>query len=131
MNGQPTPIDSQLRDQLARRAAGRTPDDLLAEVLAAVDSAPATRARARWLRPMWRVPRLAAAGIGVTLVAILAVALAVPGLRADRRRRRPATRRTAPSRPPSWPRSWPARRSRRTHRWSSQPRSTFGPTSAR
>jgi hypothetical protein len=81
MNGQPTPIDSQLRDQLARRAAGRTPDDLLAEVLAAVDSAPATRARARWLRPMWRVPRLAAAGIGVTLVAILAVALAVPGLR--------------------------------------------------
>ena len=43
MNDQPLPIDSQLRDQLARRAAGRTPDDLLAEVLTAVNSAAACR----------------------------------------------------------------------------------------
>ena len=81
MNDQLPPIDPEVSAQLARRAGGRVPDDLLAEVLTAVNSAPGTRPGTRWSRPIWRVPRLAAAGIGLTLVAILAVALALPGLR--------------------------------------------------
>jgi hypothetical protein len=81
MNDAPLPTDPQLGAQLARRAVGRVPDDLLAEVLTAVDSAPQTRTDSRWSRPIWRVPRLAAAGIGLTLVVALAVAVAVPGLR--------------------------------------------------
>ena len=81
MNGQLPPIDSEIREQLARRSAGRMPDGLLAEVLTALDAAPATKAGARWPRPIWHAPRLAAAGLGAALVAILAVAFAFPAFR--------------------------------------------------
>ena len=81
MNGQLPPIDSEIREQLARRSAGRMPEGLLADVLTAVDSAPAPRAGARWPRLIWRVPRLAVAGMGLALVAILAVAIAFPAFR--------------------------------------------------
>jgi hypothetical protein len=81
MNGQLPPIDSDLREQLARRSAGRLPDGLLAEVSTALDAVPATKARARWSRPIWHAPRLAAAGLGAALVAVLAVAFAFPALR--------------------------------------------------
>lgn len=78
MNGQLPPIDSAIRDQLARRSAGRMPEGLLADVLTAVDSAPARRGGDGWPRLIWRVPRLAVAGLGIALVAILAVAIAFP-----------------------------------------------------
>jgi hypothetical protein len=81
MNGQPTPIDSDLREQLARRAAGRLPDGLLADVSAALDTAPVPAAIARWPRLIWRVPRMAMAGMGAALVAILAIAIAFPAFR--------------------------------------------------
>ena len=78
MNGQLPPIDSDLREQLARRSAGRLPEGLLAEVSAALDGVREPRARARWPRLIWSVPRLVGAGMGVALVAILAVAIAFP-----------------------------------------------------
>lgn len=81
MNDQPAPIDSDLREQLARRAAGRLPDGLLDGVLTALDSAPTPVAIAGWPRVACRVPRLAVAGVGAALVAILAVAVALPALR--------------------------------------------------
>jgi hypothetical protein len=69
MNEQLPPIDSDLREQLARRSAGRLPEGLASEVFAALDSAPP-------MRPIWRVPRLAVAGMSLALVAILAVTIA-------------------------------------------------------
>ncbi len=78
MNGELPPIDSDMREQLARRAAGRLPDGLLSDVTAALDGAPSDRPRrlpmARLTAPAsWRSPRLAAA-TGLALVAVLAVA---------------------------------------------------------
>jgi hypothetical protein len=81
MNAQLPPIDSGLREQLARRAAGRVPDGLLDGVLTALDSAVAPRAIPRWPRLIWRVPRMAMAGMGAALVAILAIAVAFPAFR--------------------------------------------------
>ncbi len=80
MNDQLPPIDSDLRGQLARRSAGRLPEGLLADVSAALDAAAAPRA-ARSSRLAWRIPRLAAAAMGLALVAILAVAIALPAFR--------------------------------------------------
>jgi hypothetical protein len=95
MNGQLPPIDSEIRDQLARRSAGRMPESLLADVLTAVDSAPARRGGDGWPRLIWPVPRLAVAGMGIALVAILAVAIVFPAVR------------TGPAAPPA---SYPADR---------------------
>ena len=82
MNGELPPIDPELRDQLARRSAGRLPDGLLADISAALDGVRdgvrEPRARARWPRLIWSVPRLAVAGVVMALVAILAVAIAFP-----------------------------------------------------
>ena len=80
MNSQLPQIDSEIRDQLTRRSAGRLPEALVAEVSAELDRAPAPRARGRLQLPTWRSPRLAAVGMGVALVAILAVAVAFPAL---------------------------------------------------
>ena len=79
MNAQLPPIDSEIRDQLARRSAGRLPEGLLTEVTTALDEVAAPRPRLGW-RPVWRAPRLALAGLGAALVAILAVAVAFPAL---------------------------------------------------
>jgi hypothetical protein len=78
MNGELPPVDPDLRAQLARRAAGRTPEGALAEVYRALDGMPAPRVHAPWLRPAWRTPHLVGAGMGLVLVAILAVAVVVP-----------------------------------------------------
>ena len=78
MNAQLPPIDPELREQLARRSAGRPPEGLLSEVTKALDAVPASRPGPGWPAVAWRAPRLAAAGAGLALVAILAVALAVP-----------------------------------------------------
>ncbi len=80
MNDQPLPIDSALREQLARRSAGRLPEGLLAGVSAALDAAAAPRV-ARSPRLAWRIPRLVAAAMGLALVATLAVAIALPEFR--------------------------------------------------
>src|SRR5665811_1172202 len=61
-----------------RRSAGRLPDDLLAEVSTALEGVREPPARTRWPRLIWSAPRLAGAGMGVALVAILAVAVAFP-----------------------------------------------------
>ena len=45
MNGELPPIDSDMREQLARRAARRLPDGLLSIVTAALDGAPSDRPR--------------------------------------------------------------------------------------
>jgi hypothetical protein len=81
MSGQLPPIDSDLREQLARRSAGRLPEGLFNDVSTALDSVPAPRAGLGW-RPLRRSPRLAAAGLGAALVAILAVATAFPAFHA-------------------------------------------------
>ena len=78
MNNQLPPIDSEIREQLTRRSAGRLPDGLLAEVSTALDGVREPRGRARWPRLAWSMPRLAGAGVGVALVAILAIAIAFP-----------------------------------------------------
>jgi hypothetical protein len=74
MNEQLPPIDSDLREHLARRSAGRLPGELAAEVFTALDSAPIRR-------PIWRVPRLAVAGLSLALVAVLVVAIAFSAVR--------------------------------------------------
>ncbi|HEX7612045.1 MAG TPA: hypothetical protein VF371_04655 [Candidatus Limnocylindrales bacterium] len=78
MNSQLPPIDSDIREHLSRRSAGRLPDDLFAEVSTALDGVREPPARTRWPRLIWSAPRLAGAGMGVALVAILAVAVAFP-----------------------------------------------------
>ncbi|HEY1167960.1 MAG TPA: hypothetical protein VGE81_03110 [Candidatus Limnocylindrales bacterium] len=83
MNSELPPIDSDMREQLARRAARRLPDGLLSNVTAALDGAPSDRPRrlpmARLTAPAsWRSPRLAAA-TSMALIAVLAVAvIAIP-----------------------------------------------------
>ncbi len=79
MNEHLPPIDPNIRAQLARRSAGRLPDELLAEVSMALDDGQDIRPKARW-RPRWTLPRFAGVGIALALVAILAVAIAVPAL---------------------------------------------------
>jgi len=78
------PTDSEIREQLARRSAGRLPDGLLIDISAALDGVldgvREPRARARWPRLIWSVPRLAVAGMGVALVAVLAAAIAFRGV---------------------------------------------------
>jgi hypothetical protein len=78
MNGQLPPVDPGIREHLTRRSAGRPPLDLVAAIEAALDAAPAPRARSRWPRVAWRTPRFAGAGIGVALLLILAVGIAGP-----------------------------------------------------
>ena len=81
MNGELPPIDPEIRDQLARRSAGRLPQGLLAEVSAAVDAV--SMERPARLRPGFAAmgaPRLAAAA-SLALVFVIAVAIvAVPRL---------------------------------------------------
>ncbi len=72
MNEQLPPIDSGLREQLARRSAGRLPDGLVVDVFAALDSRPPRRT-------IWRIPRLAVAGLSLAIVAVLAVTIAFSG----------------------------------------------------
>jgi hypothetical protein len=74
MSEQLPPIDSDLREHLARRSAGRLPGELAAEVFTALDSAPIRR-------PIWRVPRLAVAGLSLALVAVLVAAIAFSAVR--------------------------------------------------
>jgi hypothetical protein len=83
MNEQLPPIDSELRRQLARRAAGRRPDGLLDEVSATLDRTrePRAAAAAGWTRPTWRLPRVAAAGAAVAVVVVLAAAIVLPAWR--------------------------------------------------
>ena len=87
MNEHLPPIDSNIREHLARRSAGRLPEGLAEGVAAALDQADAephrarARARVRWPHLRWTAPRLAGAGLGVALVAILVVAIGVPVLR--------------------------------------------------
>jgi hypothetical protein len=76
------PVDPELRDQLARRSAGRRPADLIAEISAALDTTPVERPRRFASRPglgAWRTPRAISAVFGLALVVVIAVALlAVP-----------------------------------------------------
>jgi hypothetical protein len=89
MNEQLPPIDSNIREHLARRSAGRLPEGLAESVAAALDRAGAeeprgsgvARSRVRWPRLRWTTPRLAGAGLGVALVAILVVTVGVPAVR--------------------------------------------------
>jgi hypothetical protein len=79
MNGELPPIDPGIREQLARRSAGRLPDVLLAEVSAAVDAVPVKRPRR--LRPgpaAIGAPRLAAAASLALVVVVAAALVAVP-----------------------------------------------------
>jgi hypothetical protein len=80
MNDQLPPIDPTVRDQLARRAAGHPPAGLLAEVSATLTEVDKPNARARWPRPIWLAPRLAGIGVGVALVAIVAIATILPAI---------------------------------------------------
>lgn len=83
MNAQLPPIDSKIREHLARRSAGRLPDGLVVDVFAALDSRPPRRT-------IWRVPRLAVASISLAIVAVLAVTIAFSASR-------PAPAATTPS----------------------------------
>jgi hypothetical protein len=76
MKSRVPPADVELRRQLARRASGRVPDDLLTSTLARLD-APRRRALP-WSAPS--VPRLALSGAGVALLLVLVAALALPSL---------------------------------------------------
>jgi hypothetical protein len=83
MNGQPPPTDPYLHDQLARRSGGRLPEGLIGEVMSALDGVPVEKPRRLVVSSaLWRAPRIVAAGAGLALAAVLAVALvAVPLLR--------------------------------------------------
>jgi hypothetical protein len=81
MNENTPPIDPAIREQLARRSAGRLPEGLLTEVTTALDLAPAARAAARWPRLAWTAPRLAGTAVAVAFVAIFVAAIALPGWR--------------------------------------------------
>jgi hypothetical protein len=69
MSEQLPSIDSDLREQLARRSAGKLPDGLVVEILTALDSAPDRRS-------IWRVPRLAVVGLSLAIVAVLVATIA-------------------------------------------------------
>jgi hypothetical protein len=73
MNSQLPPIDRDLRAHLARRSAGRAPEDLLTATYAALDVAPSQPRRLTWRL----VPRMAVAGSALALTAILAAVLLV------------------------------------------------------
>jgi hypothetical protein len=73
MNEPLPPIDQDLRGQLARRSAGRLPEDFLAATYARLDVAPPQPQR--WTAP--GIHRLAAAGAACALIAILTAALFV------------------------------------------------------
>lgn len=82
MNDQLPRIDPDLRQQLARRAAGRVPEDLLGSVSAAVRAIPQARPRP-WIdgRVPWRTPRIVVAAASLAVVAALAVGLvALPAI---------------------------------------------------
>jgi len=81
MNENTPPIDAAIRDQLARRSAGRLPEGLLTEVTTALDMAPAPRAASGWPRLTWTAPRLAGTAVAVAFVAIFLAAIALPGWR--------------------------------------------------
>ena len=81
MNENTPPIDAAIRDQLARRSAGRLPEGLLTEVTTALDMAPAPRAASGWPRFTWTAPRLAGTAVAVAFVAIFLAAIALPGWR--------------------------------------------------
>lgn len=79
MNGELPPIDPGIREQLARRSAGRLPDGLLADVSAAVDAVAVERpARLRVGFAAMGAPRLAAAASLALVVMIAAALVAVP-----------------------------------------------------
>ena len=73
MNEQLPPIDPSIREQLARRASGRLPEDLLTAIYAGLNVAPPQSPRLTWRR----VPRMALAGGALALTAILTAALLV------------------------------------------------------
>ena len=79
MNGELPPVDPGIREQLARRSAGRLPEGLLSDVSAAVDGVSVERpARLRLGFAAMGAPRLAAAA-SLALVFVVAAALvAVP-----------------------------------------------------
>ncbi len=70
------PVDPTIREQLTRRSAGRLSDGLVVDVFAALDSRPPRRT-------IWRVPRLAIAGISVALVAVLVATIAFSASRPE------------------------------------------------
>jgi hypothetical protein len=77
MNGELPPVDPGIREQLARRSAGRLPEGLLADVSAAVDAVSVERPARFRLGPVaMGAPRLAAAG-SLALVFVIAAALVV------------------------------------------------------
>jgi hypothetical protein len=84
MNSQLPPVDPDVRDQLARRAGGRMPEGLLEEVMTALDDVSVEKPRRVALSSsLWRAPRTAVVGAGLSLAAVLVFALvAVPLLRA-------------------------------------------------
>jgi hypothetical protein len=67
------PVDPTIREQLARRSAGRLPEDLLTAIYAGLNVAPPQPPRLTWRR----VPRMALAGGALALTAILTAALLV------------------------------------------------------
>jgi hypothetical protein len=91
MNGELPPIDADVRDQLARRAGGRLPETLAAEVFTALDSTPRRMI-------FGRVPRLAVAGMGVALVVVVLAAIALSAVH------------TPPAASPTSPVGYPAER---------------------
>ncbi len=78
MNGQLPPTDPSLRKQLARRAAGPLPANLMAETMARLDQAP--RPAERTAPHALRMPRLAWAAAGLAAAVILTLAVALPAL---------------------------------------------------
>lgn len=79
MNGELPPMDPQIREQLARRSAGRLPEGLVARVSAAVDAVSVERpARFRFGPVAMGTARLAAAASVALVVVIAAAVVAVP-----------------------------------------------------
>jgi hypothetical protein len=79
MNGELPPIDPGIREQLARRSAGRQPEGLLADVSAAVDAVSLERpTRLRFGFAAMGGPRLAAAASLALVVVIAAAVVVVP-----------------------------------------------------
>jgi len=77
MNEQLQPTENGIREQLSRRAAGRLPDGLMADIAAAVDRAPEPRKALRWPGLRLTPPRLAGAAMALALIAVLIVAVAL------------------------------------------------------
>jgi len=73
MSEQLPSIDPSIREQLARRASGKLPEDLLTAIYAGLDVAPPQPPRLT----LRRVPRMALAGGALALTAILTAALLV------------------------------------------------------